>query len=398
MDESASLIEAFEALNERKRRAPGSLSKMEQARWRTMRCQIEEALFQHPRDPAADSREFLRVPKSLLVRYRVAGVTHERYVSVLGEGGLFIDTGEPCQPGHHLELEIVPVGRGPAFRVAGQVAWSRGEDTPDAPGMGIRFTDLTPQQQQAIYALVDDTVRQGLLERRGHARIDTRLAVRVEIGLLALSGRTHDLSLGGMFVSCAEPVQAGERVSVELQLPGAFPALSANCRVVHISRKRSQHEQQGFGLELGGSDPQRQATIHDYMCRRVCGELRHAHDEPRRHARLKRRLQVRFHSPHGFGTTDAGDIGGGGLFLQSREPPPVGTRIEMTLIHPSSLQTIALSGHVVRVVHTDPTVAGQVPGVGVAFDDPGEIKRARFLEFLHELIQVRSASSGLRNR
>lgn len=392
MDDNAGLIEAFEALNERKRRAPASLSKLELARWRTMRCQIEEALFQHPRDPAADSRAFLRVPRALRVRYQAAGVWCERFSSVLGEGGLFIDTDDPCQGGDRLALEIVPVGRGPAFRVTAEVAWARTGGPPDKRGMGMRFVDLTPLQLQTIHALVDDTVRQGLLERRRCPRIDTRLAVRVDVGLHTLQQRTHDLCQGGLFVSCREPAQPGEQVGVELQLPGAFPGIKAVCRVIHVSTKRSQHEQGGFGLQLVDFDPEQQALIHSYMCRRVCGEIRHPDDEPRRHARLKRRIKVRFQCSHGFGTTDARDIGGGGLFLQSRDPPPVDSRIDVTLIHPETLQTLSLAGRVVRVVQIDPTVAGQVPGVGVAFDDPGDLKGERFRAFLRELVHTQPAS------
>jgi hypothetical protein len=91
MDEDISLLEAFDGLNERKRRDPDSLSKLEKARWRMMRCQIEEALFQQTRDPAKDTREFLRVPLSMKVRCEgdhteAGGVARRRGRTLPGQG------------------------------------------------------------------------------------------------------------------------------------------------------------------------------------------------------------------------------------------------------------------------------------------------------------------------
>ena len=117
MDEHATLLEAFDGLNERKRLDPDGLSKLEKARWRMMRCQIEEALFQQTRDPAKDTREFLRVPISMQVRYEHGGKAHERFLTVLGEGGLFISAPDPAPKGTILKIEGVPIGKGEPFRV-----------------------------------------------------------------------------------------------------------------------------------------------------------------------------------------------------------------------------------------------------------------------------------------
>jgi uncharacterized protein (TIGR02266 family) len=283
-----------------------------------------------------------------------------------------------------------------SFRVKGEVVWTKLD--PDLCGMGVRFFDLSEHQKQMIYTLVDDTVRMILLERRIYARIDTRLEVSVEFGLRTLKLQTHDLSLGGMFIACYKPVRVGDRVAVELKVPGEYPMVKGATQVIHISKKPSPLEQAGFGLEFSDFGFDELHSIRRYMSRRVCGEIRHAADEPRKHARLKRRIKLRFQAVNSFGTTDARDISGGGLFMQSREPPPKDSRIEMTVIHPETLQTLTLAGEVVRVVGENPGQPDLVPGVGVRFDEMGEVKRKLFMEFLNDLVMMESREGTGRKR
>lgn len=390
MDTTASLIEAFDVLNERKRRDPESLTKLEKARWRMMRCEIEEALFQRTRDPATDTREFLRVPVSLQVRYRVSKDLKESYVPILGEGGMFITTTEPCPKGWKLDLEIIPRGKSMAFTVKGEVVWSDQKSAPKDQGMGIKFFDLTERQKQLLYTLVDDAIRQGLLERRRFARIDTRIDVQIEQGMKTASFETHDLSLGGMHVAANLPVKIGEPIFFEMRLPGQFPSVKGKAKVIHITEKPSPDQRGGFGVEFVDLGIEEAHSIRRYMSQRVCGEIRHARDEPRKHARLKRRIKLRFQAVNAFGTTDASDISGGGVFIQSREPPPRGSKVEVNLIHPVTLHTIGFSGTVVRVVEADPKVPSRIPGVGVAFDDMGDVKMDLYKEFLTDLVALDS--------
>ncbi len=398
MDEDISLLEAFDGLNERKRQDPDSLSKLEKARWRMMRCQIEEALFQQTRDPAKDTREFLRVPLSMKVHCEYNGKTSERYLTVLGEGGLFVSTTEPAPKGTILMLEGLPVGGGEPFRVKGEVVWSNVKGPEEQHGMGVKFIDLSQDQKERIYTLVDDTVRQGLLERRRYARIDTRLDLNLEHGLRTIKLQTHDLSLGGLFAACDLPVQVGSKLRFELRVPGGLPAVKGIARAVHLAEKISQGQRKGVGVAFMELGLENKGIIRNYMAKRVTGEIRHAADEPRRHARLMRRIKLRFQAVNGFGTTDARDISGGGVFMQSRQPPPLGSRVELGLIDPATLKTLDLAGKVVRVLQADPQSPHSVPGVGLAFEEVSQIKQEQLDEFLRNLVNHETTAYSLKKR
>jgi len=398
MDEHATLLEAFDGLNERKRSDPDGLSKLEKARWRMMRCQIEEALFQQTRDPAKDTREFLRVPISMQVRYEQGGKVHERFLTVLGEGGLFISASDPAPQGTVLKIEGVPTGKGEPFLVKGEVVWSNAKGPEENHGMGVKFVDLNEDQKQLIYTLVDDTVRQGLLERRRFARIDTRLDANLEHGLRNIKLQTHDLSLGGMFVACDLPVEVGSVLRFELRVPGGLPAVKGNAKAVHLAEKISQGQRKGVGVSFDQLGVENKGIIRNYMAKRVTGEIRHAADEPRKHARLMRRIKLRFQAPTGFGTTDARDISGGGVFMQSRQPPPLDSLVEVGLIDPATLKTLELTAQVVRVIQANPKFPHSVPGVGLAFKDIGSLKQEQLDEFLRNLVNLETTAYSLKKR
>jgi uncharacterized protein (TIGR02266 family) len=398
MDEHATLLEAFDGLNERKRKDPDGLTKLEKARWRMMRCQIEEALFQQTRDPAKDTREFLRVPISMKVRYELHSRAEERYLTVLGEGGLFIVSTDPAPKGTILTIEGLPIGVGEAFRVKGEVVWSNAKGPESGHGMGIKFIDLSQEQKQLIFTLVDDTVRQGLLERRRYARIDTRLEANLEHGLRNLKLQTHDLSLGGIFVACDLPVEIGTVLRFELRVPGGLPAVKGTSKAVHLAEKISQGQRKGVGVSFEQLGVENKGIIRNYMVKRVTGEIRHAADEPRKHARLMRRIKLRFQAETGFGTTDARDISGGGVFMQSRQPPPLGSVVELGLIDPATLKTLELSGKVVRVIQANPKFPYSVPGVGLTFEGIGHLKQEQLDEFLRNLVNLETTVYSAKKR
>jgi uncharacterized protein (TIGR02266 family) len=398
MDEHATLLEAFDGLNERKRKDPDGLTKLEKARWRMMRCQIEEALFQQTRDPAKDTREFLRVPISMKVRYELHSRAEERYLTVLGEGGLFIVSTDPAPKGTILTIEGLPIGVGEAFRVKGEVVWSNAKGPESGHGMGIKFIDLSQEQKQLIFTLVDDTVRQGLLERRRYARIDTRLEANLEHGLRNLKLQTHDLSLGGIFVACDLPVEIGTVLRFELRVPGGLPAVKGTAKAVHMAEKISQGQRKGVGVSFEQLGVENKGIIRNYMVKRVTGEIRHAADEPRKHARLMRRIKLRFQAETGFGTTDARDISGGGVFMQSRQPPPLGSVVELGLIDPATLKTLELSGKVVRVIQANPKFPYSVPGVGLTFEGIGHLKQEQLDEFLRNLVNLETTVYSAKKR
>ena len=76
----------------------------------------------------------------------------------ISSGGLFIATHRPLDIGAEVELLFQLPAGGP-MHTHGQVTWVRAAhpDRPGrAPGMGVRFIDLSPEQSQQIRAFVRD--------------------------------------------------------------------------------------------------------------------------------------------------------------------------------------------------------------------------------------------------
>jgi molecular chaperone DnaK len=82
----------------------------------------------------------------------------ERYATNVSRGGVFIRTRDPHPPGTEVELDVTLDTGEVALRGRGVVRWTTPPSAPGEPrrdpGMGIRFTELTPESR----ALVDRVV------------------------------------------------------------------------------------------------------------------------------------------------------------------------------------------------------------------------------------------------
>ncbi len=389
MDSVITLLNAFEPLHQRKRANPLSLSKTELGRWRVMRCQLEEYLFQRPRDPARDTREHLRVPVMLRTQYRVEGKYRNENLTVLGEGGCFISTSEVFPVGTSLDMIIHAGDGGELFKVLARVVWSSLAcvSPPPEPGMGVSFIDLTQEQRQQLNQMVDVELKRCLLETRRFGRMDVKLAVLLTTqSQMMVKATTADLSIGGMFIECAQSIQAGETLQFQLLMPGGLPALLGSARVVHSAQQHQGKRQPGYGLRFSDMRLEDKQVIRMFMSRQLADETRQPAAGHRRHPRLRRKFKLRFQAVNTFGSTDVHDISQGGLFIQTREPPPIGSRLAITLIHPDSQQTLSLGGRVQRVVPVDPQHPHKVPGIGITFDPLDERKQQQLRQFLKDLI------------
>lgn len=78
------------------------------------------------------------------------------YITNISEMGIFIRTDDPPAVGTALKLRFALEGEAP-LELSGEVAWIN-PLRPDRenlnPGMGVRFTELTPAQRERIVLLV----------------------------------------------------------------------------------------------------------------------------------------------------------------------------------------------------------------------------------------------------
>jgi type IV pilus assembly protein PilZ len=85
---------------------------------------------------------------------------------------------------------------------------------------------------------------------RQHPRLDKALAVQSRHSLQL--GVTRNISAGGLFVRMREAVQAGDRIALEIALPGVEVPLSLTGEVV-------RREPEGFAVRfLFSTDAQRE--------------------------------------------------------------------------------------------------------------------------------------------
>jgi uncharacterized protein (TIGR02266 family) len=108
---------------------------------------------------------------------------------------------------------------------------------------------------------------------------------------------------------------------------------------------------------------------------------------------VERLVKLRFNAEDIPRTSYARDISTGGVFIHTHDPLPQGTVVDVTLIHPVSLQKLELTGRVVRVVEADPERPAQVPGVGVAFEEVSEDRRKMLRAFLKDFALLESSKA-----
>jgi len=384
--DSLRLLDAFEELNERKRWHPESMTPEDRERWTKMRRELESLLFNENPDSRLDNRQFLRVPVALEVRYLSQNELRDRYIQVLGEGGIFVSTVDPLPVGSLFDLEVVLARKSISVRLKGQVVWINRDPDPARRGMGVQFVDMTYEQKQIIYSLVDDSLRQNLLERRRFARVDTNLRVEFVYAEGLFEMQSADLGLGGLFIETEHLIPVGEKIQLILHIPGTRPAVKALGEVVRVVDDPKPGQPAGMGIHFLELDVKDQVALSLFLGMKVAGRVEAEQENPerRRSTRVRRRVKLRFSGVRTMGVVYSHDISGGGLFIQTHEPLPLHSAVKVTLVHPSSLAELDLIGKVVRVVGHDPNHPQKVPGIGIEFEWDHEEKRERLLAFLQE--------------
>ena len=103
-----------------------------------------------------DRRKFSRAPLALSVKYQdAAGKEIEAFTVTVGGGGLFIETFAPLPVCQEISIELHLPGAANKTALKGTVVWSRTEYAEGfSPGMGVRFTRVSRQDQAKINELV----------------------------------------------------------------------------------------------------------------------------------------------------------------------------------------------------------------------------------------------------
>jgi type IV pilus assembly protein PilZ len=115
----------------------------------------------------------------------------------------------------------------------------------------------------------------------------------------------------------------------------------------------------------------------------------------RNHPRSPLAVKVRYQTAN-YKCLDSitGEIGGGGLFIESSAPARVGDELEMDLALPDNPTAPVHAKGKVTWVRPRPEHYVFYPGMGVQFTEIAEEARARLVDMIQSLKQTRQGSSG----
>lgn len=141
-----------------RQRTLGVLGPDDLALWEEMRDQLELATGT-VRPAGVKRRDSIRVRTRLQVQVSWDAARELVRARDLSEGGVFLQTNHPIEPGTPVEIELDDL-RGRPLSVEGTVAWVRLEsDRAGAPGMGIRFRNLDDWDRTLLSELVEAALR-----------------------------------------------------------------------------------------------------------------------------------------------------------------------------------------------------------------------------------------------
>lgn len=153
----AELVAEFVPLNRRRVSGDPPLSVPELQRWSELRDLLAYS-FGHKPPLKEDSERPLRVPTQLKVRYGKEGAT--AILRNLSEGGLFVESQRPLDPGAPLQLELDPGDGETAIVLEGVVVWCREIPNLDGPaGFGVRFRNLEAEEFAALLRVIERVLR-----------------------------------------------------------------------------------------------------------------------------------------------------------------------------------------------------------------------------------------------
>jgi uncharacterized protein (TIGR02266 family) len=141
-----------------RRRQQGALAPDELSRWQELHERLEVATG-CVRPAGAERRDAIRVRSHLEVQVNWDATRDLVRAHDLSEGGVFLQTEHPSEPGTEVHLELSD-GRGRTLALEGTVVWVRQPaDRLGTPGMGIKFRNLDDWDRAVLVELVEAALR-----------------------------------------------------------------------------------------------------------------------------------------------------------------------------------------------------------------------------------------------
>lgn len=104
------------------------------------------------------TRNEKRVSKTLTLTYKDKNAFLKAYTEDVSSGGIFIQTKKPLPQGEQFILKLQLPNIPEPLGINAIVAWSRGEGGKGAPGMGVRFQEMSEKDRQ-VFIKYYNTIR-----------------------------------------------------------------------------------------------------------------------------------------------------------------------------------------------------------------------------------------------
>ena len=118
---------------------------------------MKTSLRRPARDEApsdSDRRRSERIELVVRVDYKTVDELFSEFARNINEGGMFVETEAPPEPGSPVELEFRIPGSDEPIQVMGRVVRATVGSLDEPPGMGIEFENLDAQSRELINELV----------------------------------------------------------------------------------------------------------------------------------------------------------------------------------------------------------------------------------------------------
>ncbi len=180
------------------------------------------------------------------------------------------------------------------------------------------------------------------LARRAHARVPYECPAILTASERVWKGQTKNISEGGIYVSTFVPPQVDTVVAITLHLSGGLGILHLHGGVCWARGVMGSVEGEPPGCGISFLSP----GERELSALRAVIASRHGVEDRRAQARAPFRVEVTLSSTHNFYTGIANDIGEGGIFVATPNPPEPGTIVSLQLSLPRLPEPVTIQGEV----------------------------------------------------
>ncbi|MGD0697158.1 MAG: PilZ domain-containing protein [Terriglobia bacterium] len=200
---------------------------------------------------------------------------------------------------------------------------------------------------------------------RRYPRLEADFPVQLDLGGTAFREHAFSLGGGGLFIATTKqlPIEMGTEIAVRFRPAKHLPVIDAKAKVRYVVPGR------GAALEFTEINPDDQ--------RRLLGFIHHKSAATRKHPRAP--LATQIESQEAMSLAFSKEISAGGMFIETKHPPPIGSRLTLRF-------NLGETGDIMVLTAEVSYHAGNI-GMGVRFTEatPEDLKR------IHDYVTSTSA-------